>query len=132
MSFLEGRHEHGSWLEMLAAGSALHRAIEHLSRPSFLEVFTTNRHLGSYDLQRDPRLVPEGHVHQRAHAFHLQIAEDEVISDEWLHWERSDGEGEPIEFRFHWVPVTAAQEAVGWFVGRDGLPLLRKLVSDLS
>ena len=36
-TFVEGSHELGRWAEILGAGRALHRAIEHLSKPAFLD-----------------------------------------------------------------------------------------------
>lgn len=37
MSFMEGTHEGGRWVEMLRAGQALHRAIRQLPKPAFLD-----------------------------------------------------------------------------------------------
>lgn len=37
LTFVEGRHEGGRWTEVLQAGRALHRAIERLPRPGYLD-----------------------------------------------------------------------------------------------
>lgn len=45
-NFVDGGHEHGRWGEILDAGRALHRAIEHLPRPAFLDGRTDRWFLG--------------------------------------------------------------------------------------
>jgi uncharacterized protein (TIGR02569 family) len=37
MTFVDGHHERGHWSEMLGAGRALHRAIQHMPKPAFLQ-----------------------------------------------------------------------------------------------
>jgi 8-oxo-dGTP pyrophosphatase MutT (NUDIX family) len=59
-------------------------------------------------------------VHVR-HYFHLALPADATPPERWYHWERGDGDGEPIRFELYWIPlaqahVVAAGQAA--YVGR--------------